>query len=243
VVISIIALLIALLLPALGGAQELARQAYCANNQRQLGIAVTGYTEDFDNSFPQPFTDSHLESDKGAAAANDALWFNAVDEYLQTEERTNNSASGRNYTNYKQDPAWTEAPEAGDERRDNRTIKMNNYLGEIGSGWRFFTRFEIRFAAQTALFADGIGYDLYPASVASGFRSDFHIQNPAPLSNPSIFAGLRHAGGANVGFIDGHASHEVQETKIHTTGGGHSYEVWYNEDTAFQELKWDPDLQ
>lgn len=53
VVIAIIALLIGILLPALGSARESARTLACGSNLRQLGIALTGYLNDHDNTLPQ----------------------------------------------------------------------------------------------------------------------------------------------------------------------------------------------
>ena len=46
VVIAIIALLIAILLPALGQAREAAKSVICASNLRQMGIGLAGYAED-----------------------------------------------------------------------------------------------------------------------------------------------------------------------------------------------------
>ena len=46
VVISIIALLIGILLPALGAARQTARDMSCLSNERQLGLAVTTYAAD-----------------------------------------------------------------------------------------------------------------------------------------------------------------------------------------------------
>ena len=52
VVITVIALLLALLMPALSGTQEMGRQAVCATNMHQLGIGSFAYSEANDNRLP-----------------------------------------------------------------------------------------------------------------------------------------------------------------------------------------------
>jgi len=51
VVIAIIAILAAILFPVFAKAREKARQITCASNLKQLGLAFTQYTQDYDEHF------------------------------------------------------------------------------------------------------------------------------------------------------------------------------------------------
>src|SRR5262245_27583008 len=53
VVIAIIAILAAMLLPALAKAKGKARRASCTNNQHQIGMAYRSYTDDHQELFPE----------------------------------------------------------------------------------------------------------------------------------------------------------------------------------------------
>ena len=50
VVLVIIALLVAILLPVLSKTREKARQAACASNLKQIGLAIVQYSQDYDEA-------------------------------------------------------------------------------------------------------------------------------------------------------------------------------------------------
>ncbi|MBN1446169.1 MAG: DUF1559 domain-containing protein [Candidatus Omnitrophica bacterium] len=52
VVIAIIAILAAMLLPALARAREQARMGVCISNLKQIGLALKMYAQDYDENFP-----------------------------------------------------------------------------------------------------------------------------------------------------------------------------------------------
>ena len=56
VVITIIALLIAVLLPAVKKAKEVARSTICQSNERQICLGVANYATDFDSTVPPTFS-------------------------------------------------------------------------------------------------------------------------------------------------------------------------------------------
>lgn len=55
VVVSIIALLVGMLLPAIGMVRDMARQTSCANKIRQVGLAMVGYSNDNNGYIPPLF--------------------------------------------------------------------------------------------------------------------------------------------------------------------------------------------
>jgi len=55
VVVAIIAILAAMLLPALSQARGRARQTVCINNLKQVGMALQMYVDDYQEYFPRPY--------------------------------------------------------------------------------------------------------------------------------------------------------------------------------------------
>lgn len=77
VVIAIIALLAAMLLPALGWAKEAGKSAVCKSNLRQMGIALIMYGDDY-NHFPYT-----LATSTNALARH--IWFTKISQYLEMD--------------------------------------------------------------------------------------------------------------------------------------------------------------
>lgn len=79
VVIAIIAILAAILFPVFAKAREKARQASCLSNQKQIGLALMQYVQDYDEMYPASWLTS---------PAYDIYYFSYVDSlmpYMKSE--------------------------------------------------------------------------------------------------------------------------------------------------------------
>ncbi len=102
VVIAIIALLIGILLPALGKARESGRDVLCKSNQRQLVTSMLTYALDYNGRFPPNLGDPTTVVDP-ENGKRQMRWFdeNRLGKYLPNFDKTNLSpgnAQNRNIT-------------------------------------------------------------------------------------------------------------------------------------------------
>ncbi len=87
VVISIIALLIGILLPALGAARRAARGSQSLSNQRQIGIATAAYNAANRNYFPVMSSSGHLGNPLVTTGGDQKpRWVDYIYEYVQSTE-------------------------------------------------------------------------------------------------------------------------------------------------------------
>jgi len=94
VVIAIIALLAAILLPVFATAREKARQASCASNMKQMGIATIAYTQDYDECFYMhrynyaPANVNPFYNEAGSLVSGDAtsrvFWISLLQPYVKS---------------------------------------------------------------------------------------------------------------------------------------------------------------
>jgi prepilin-type N-terminal cleavage/methylation domain-containing protein len=85
VVIAIIAILAALLLPALAKAKAKAQNITCLNNMKQWGIGFRMYADDFGDQVPEEGNTSLSIADP----VNVDAWYNAVAQYIKQQSLSN----------------------------------------------------------------------------------------------------------------------------------------------------------
>ncbi|HEY3331542.1 MAG TPA: DUF1559 domain-containing protein [Capsulimonadaceae bacterium] len=84
VVIAIIAILAAILFPVFAKAREKARQTSCASNLKQMGIAFTQYSQDYDERFPSGVMTSGTTGVDYCATTSGLGWAGQVYPYVKS---------------------------------------------------------------------------------------------------------------------------------------------------------------
>ncbi|MEP6754726.1 MAG: prepilin-type N-terminal cleavage/methylation domain-containing protein [Chthonomonadales bacterium] len=84
ITIAIIAVLAALLFPVFAGARKKAQQTTCASNERQIGLALGMYEQDFDQTYPN-FRFWPLDSKPGITNEPHS-WRSAIFTYLNNNQ-------------------------------------------------------------------------------------------------------------------------------------------------------------
>ena len=227
VVIAIIAILAALLFPVFAGAREKGRQAACASNMRQIGIATRMYFQDNDGKcFPHHLYDSDVESNGAVISLEpEKPWVVIFSPYIKNRnalycptdpvERT--KAQAQDMETYKR----FELPEL--LGAENGSIAAQSYLlnAVLTHQTRQYGEFDearldndgnhlIMFSernAEAKVVSDGSGDPM------SNIQDDYDVWNGAPQIKEWI-AHNRHNGGANYVYVDGHVKWGKFETVL-----------------------------
>jgi prepilin-type N-terminal cleavage/methylation domain-containing protein len=175
VVIAIIAILAAMLLPALAKAKTKAQQSNCTNNLKQLALANTMYLSDWGKSI----------KDYSAAGSSGAWIVNLIDYFAKATNllacpSTPNApplptSYGYNANNGAADMKWHKQLDAGDGKGNRDYLASYGYNGWFftsnnvpegdGNGTPnlyFFKETQIQFPTQTPVFFDENWADCWP---------------------------------------------------------------------------------
>ncbi len=201
VVISIIALLISILLPALGSARESARSVKCLANLKSMGLGLQMYSDIYDGQMPYVGTGS-IGTIWSIVMFQDAKIFDKDREVIL--QCPSNQVIKFNTVSPRPSPdgvgyGW------------NRYIACRDFYGNPAPAGRLrgIPRRLESFTTPTQIFSWG---DL-------NFEDE---NNPAtPHIVKSFDASVRHSGSTNMSFLDGHAASEK-------LGWQQNWKFWYD---------------
>ena len=87
VVIAIIAILAAILFPVFAQAREKARQTSCLSNQKQLGLGVMQYVQDYDETYPMAYYyKNNTATTNGGSAGGYVTWTVLLQPYVKNAQ-------------------------------------------------------------------------------------------------------------------------------------------------------------
>jgi len=238
VVIGIIALLIAILLPALRKAREAAVTSACLSNLRQIGMAFQMYANDTKGWFPScgPNRDFRMGSKKIVLSYPERLVLQgSLKQSLPPGYSWTDPEGSHNYpiarTKIFQCPGWGSGSyEGGDDRPDSHGYAMNPFASPdffSGPYWAAFTKLH-RIPKNKIILVDGY-LRLY------GLLDPQYVRtNSGPFTNwqgtlvntggPNQYGiYLRHNKAANYMFPDFHAE---RSDFYHKTGNATPGNLW-----------------
>lgn len=196
VVIAIIAILAAMLLPALSRAKDRAYTITCTNNQKQLQLAWLIYVPDFNERMP-PNTWNHLGGNAAGGTPDSWVVGNAAD------PNTNNIFNGAIFPYTKSAgiyhcPADRSLAYAGGKLR-LRSYAMCNYIGgyDILDASRRYTTKTTQISTTSRVF---VFIDEHDKSIDDGTLA---MRSP-PENNWLNLPSSRHSRGVVLSFMDGH---------------------------------------
>ncbi|HEX8550300.1 MAG TPA: DUF1559 domain-containing protein [Abditibacteriaceae bacterium] len=223
VVIAIIAILASILFPVFAKARANARRSSALSNLKQIGLGVAQYLQDFDGRYPPHVTERQGGNPTTASAAGVFSIRGKLQPYVKSDQIFKDPSS----------PAWP-APATGVfwpvdygfhgndgkfavgnafyQDPNNKTFGFNDDLNEsqIQESTKFIIAADAARPSVTAGTPNpsrGGLYPLSPGEIVTGDPSQgqFPFVGGVPYTNTQAAPSIRHLGGTNFLFADGHA--------------------------------------
>jgi prepilin-type N-terminal cleavage/methylation domain-containing protein/prepilin-type processing-associated H-X9-DG protein len=206
VVIAIIAILAAILFPVFTRARENARRTSCLSNQKQIGLGIMQYVQDYDETYPS----TQHYTNEGVTTAT-TFWYWDVDPYIKSWQVYVCPSSSQGYgpadASYPvSNPSYVMAGNYGASQLLMRVYNATDYpyvkLSSVVSPASTYMIMDCgSYQTYPSLaYASGASYNYLPGmgalGVSQGTISDRYVDD---------FQNGRHFGGINVIFADGHA--------------------------------------
>ena len=207
VVIAIIAILAAILFPVFARAREKARQASCASNLRQIGLAGIMYTQDNDEMYAWNFIDISGEGEFTWCETSWRMGFQPYMKNAQVLQCPSYQAPGTPFNGYD----WTDE---GPVTTSGYGMQLVHFWHGHSPIWCFDGKVEspsefIVFSdSMTIINGDGNpepGYAItFRCAYGDSYWSPFGYGLDRTMDTDCGGAATRHNGGANYLFWDGH---------------------------------------
>jgi len=213
VVIAIIAILAAILFPVFAQAREKARSSSCLSNQKQIALAFSMYSQDYDETYP-PYLDANQTT--GTGPGGQAWWEDSVRPYIKSGNvggiLTCPSASTRAYA-YSMNPALAGLSAAQAVKPADTVIIADSSIAPNQAN----TVDKLPQAGPAFVYTLKGGETYWvPKPTFSSAKGDPNaVLDPTQEKNIDDNTGVgqlryRHNQGVNAGFADGHTKYVRQ---------------------------------